>query len=267
MEVELLNTGFSNQFVVGKLKSIFARHGIPTIIISDNGPPFSSNDFAKFCSDWGIDHQTSSPYLPRSNGLAERSIQTIKKMFRKCRETGTDYFTSLLHYRTTRKNDMASPAELLMSRVLRTKLPSMSKTLKPRLSKSDNLEKSKIKKENIENNYNRNSKNIRPINVGGQIYFKKNPLSVWLPGTIVEICKEPRSYLIKDGEGVTYRRNRQHILEVSKVGNPEPKKLNREKNENSNTPEINEQVKVNVDKHCSRSGRKIRPPKRLGFED
>lgn len=269
VEVEPLNAGFSSQLVVNKLKGIFSRQGIPTLLISDNGPPFSSNDFKKFCSEWGISHQTSSPYLPRSNGLAERTIQTVKKIFKKCRDTGADYYTALLHYRTTRKNNMASPAELLMSRVLRTKLPSMSKILKPRIVKPNENEKYMAKNiENVNHNYNKNTKNLKPVSVGNQIYFKKNPLSVWYPGTIVEICREPRSYLIKDEEGVTYRRNRQHILETSKKLNDVSEvKISDTEINNDNTPEVNEQRMRNVGENYSRRGRKIKPLRRFGFED
>lgn len=269
IEIENLNKGYSCQFVVDRMKSIFARHGIPTIMISDNGPPFNSNDFRKFCKDWGIDHQTSSPYLPRSNGLAERCIQTIKNIFKKCQGSGTDYYTSLLHYRTTRKNDLPSPAELLMSRNLRTKLPTMSESLKPKIINQDTQKsidfERKIKQAQ---NYNKNTKNLKPITIGNKIYFKKNPLSVWHPGTIVDICSQPRSYLIKDEEGVSYRRNRQHILEISRKENDVPEISDIEKeNCNHNTPEMYQEFSQDNDVQKSKSGRMIKPPKRLGFED
>ena len=120
IEIEHLSSGYSSQFVVKKLKSIFARHGIPRIMISDNGPPYNSEVFKLFCQDWQIEHITSSPYLPRSNGLAERSVQTIKKLLMKCKESGSDPYVSLLLYRTAAKGTIPSPSELLMSRKLRT---------------------------------------------------------------------------------------------------------------------------------------------------
>ncbi|UYV70964.1 K02A2.6-like, partial [Cordylochernes scorpioides] len=59
------------------LKSTFARHGIPEIIITDNGPPFTSQDFTNFTNEWDIEHKTSSPGYPKSNGLVERMVQTV----------------------------------------------------------------------------------------------------------------------------------------------------------------------------------------------
>ena len=67
----LLNMGFSSQVVIIYLKSIFARHGIPSIFISGNGPPFNSKEYDQFTKSWNIEHNTSSPYLSRSNGMVE----------------------------------------------------------------------------------------------------------------------------------------------------------------------------------------------------
>lgn len=60
IEIEHLSSGYSSQLVVNKLKAIFARHGIPQIMISDNGPPYNSEVLKKFCQDWQIDHITYS---------------------------------------------------------------------------------------------------------------------------------------------------------------------------------------------------------------
>eukprot|EP00795_Rhopilema_esculentum_P001597 gene1597-16054_t len=69
--------------VINKLKDVFARHGIPEEIRSDNGPPFDSGEFACFAKEWGIQLSSSSPYYLQSNGEAERSVQTIKNILKK----------------------------------------------------------------------------------------------------------------------------------------------------------------------------------------
>ncbi|XP_037502386.1 uncharacterized protein K02A2.6-like [Rhipicephalus sanguineus] len=58
--------------VIDALKSIFAHHGIPQDIRSDNGPPFSSQEYVAFATSYGFNHATSSPHYARSNGEAER---------------------------------------------------------------------------------------------------------------------------------------------------------------------------------------------------
>lgn len=99
--------------IVNALKSIFATHGIPTRLRSDNGPQFSSSEFRKFCRELGIDHETSSPHFQSANGEAERSIQTVKNLWRK----SDDKHLSLLDYRTTPLEGIdLSPSQLLMGR-------------------------------------------------------------------------------------------------------------------------------------------------------
>ena len=61
------------------LRVVFATHGLPQTIVTDNGPSFVSQEFAKFMSLNGIKHIKSAPYHPSTNGQAERSVQTLKK--------------------------------------------------------------------------------------------------------------------------------------------------------------------------------------------
>ena len=52
---------------------IIARLGVPLTIRSDNGLCFSSDAIRRFIEEWKINHITSSPHYPESNGLVERS--------------------------------------------------------------------------------------------------------------------------------------------------------------------------------------------------
>ena len=49
---------------------------------SDNGGEFMSNQFREFLKKEGIARQTSTPYTPQQNGVAERANQTIVEMAR-----------------------------------------------------------------------------------------------------------------------------------------------------------------------------------------
>ena len=64
-------TSTTSQSIITSLSSIFARHGIPEELISDNGPQYSSQDFEDFAKRYGFQHTTSSPHYPQGNGLAE----------------------------------------------------------------------------------------------------------------------------------------------------------------------------------------------------
>ncbi|XP_062699969.1 uncharacterized protein K02A2.6-like, partial [Aedes albopictus] len=59
-------------------RQFFSTYGIPSVLVSDNGPQFTSGEFAKFLDLNGVVHKFSAPYHPATNGQAERFIQTMK---------------------------------------------------------------------------------------------------------------------------------------------------------------------------------------------
>ena len=108
--------------VITAMKSVYARHGIPDEDIADN-MPFSSKNFHQFAKEWRFEISTSSPRYPQSNGMRERTIHTIKNLLRKACEDGNDPYIALLEYRNTPVSGLKeSPAQLLMSRMLKSKL-------------------------------------------------------------------------------------------------------------------------------------------------
>ena len=122
-----LHTTTSNA-VIQALKSIFARHGVPALVRSDNGPQYSSNEFKIFAQDYGFEHSTSSPGHASGNGEAEHVVRTVKQLFR----GSDDPYTALLNHRATPLANGYSPSALLMARKLRTKLPHLLKIWPPK---------------------------------------------------------------------------------------------------------------------------------------
>ena len=70
VEIVKLNN-ISSASILNNLKSIFARHGIPEIVVTDYGPQYSSQTFTAFADAHGFTHRTSSPRYPQSNGVSE----------------------------------------------------------------------------------------------------------------------------------------------------------------------------------------------------
>lgn len=67
-----------DQSVITTLKELFAVHGIPDIIMSDNGHRFNEDAFRQFAAKYGFFHTTSSPRYAHANGEAERAVRTVK---------------------------------------------------------------------------------------------------------------------------------------------------------------------------------------------
>ena len=126
IEVNYLASLASSETICA-LKSVFARHGIPEVEPSDNGPQYDSAEFAKFAKDWEFKHVTSSPLYAQSNGEAERAVQTAKNLLQK----ESDPAKALLEYRSTALQGGKSPSELLFGRQIRCTLPCVITSLEP----------------------------------------------------------------------------------------------------------------------------------------
>ena len=68
---------------IEKLRKIFAIHGLPDTIVSDNGSNFTSNEFEEFMKKNSIKHIKVAPYHPASNGQAERAVRAFTEGFKK----------------------------------------------------------------------------------------------------------------------------------------------------------------------------------------
>ena len=122
--VELSYTTTSKTIEV--LRNLFALHGIPEQVVSDNGAQFTSADFVEFMRTNRIQHTRSAPYHPSSNGEAERFVRTFKEAMKASRNENLTFSHNLanflLTYRTTPNATTGiPPCELLMKRSLRTR--------------------------------------------------------------------------------------------------------------------------------------------------
>ena len=78
-----MQTTTKSSEVIRELKSIFARHGIPEQVRSDNGPQFDSAEFSYFAKEWGFKHRTCSPRFSQANEEVERGVRTVKNLLTK----------------------------------------------------------------------------------------------------------------------------------------------------------------------------------------
>ena len=132
-EVDIIHST-SAQATIPKLDRIFATHGIPRIIKTDNGPPFNSTEIAKFMEQNGIQHDRITPLWPQANSQAESFMKPITKAIKSayCEQKNwkKEIYRFLLNYRSTPHCSTGySPAELLFNRKINNKLPQQAPDL------------------------------------------------------------------------------------------------------------------------------------------
>ena len=156
IEIPKLSTTTSTN-VITNLKSIFSRHGVPETVRSDNGPQYSSEQFAEFANQYGFSNITSSPKYPQSNRAAERAVRTIKDLLKKNKKMqNSDMYMEILAYRSTLLENGLSPAELLMGRKLRTSVPVELQQLSPKVPNHSQLhQKENQQREKQRQNFNK----------------------------------------------------------------------------------------------------------------
>ena len=77
IEMEMVKSA-TVQNTIEHLCKMFARFGLPKVLVTDNRTCFTSSDFSELTSRNGIKHLHIAPYHPSSNGQAERAVQTFK---------------------------------------------------------------------------------------------------------------------------------------------------------------------------------------------
>ena len=87
--------------VIQKFTQLFSQYGNPKSLTTDNGPPFSSKSFAQFMSIQRVEHITSSPHYPKSNGFIERQVKTMKTSLATATTSGKTLDDVLLSLRST----------------------------------------------------------------------------------------------------------------------------------------------------------------------
>ena len=83
---------------ISVLREVFSRQGLPEILVSDNGPQFTSSEFQEFCAQNRIRQRTSSPYKPSTNGQAENVVQILNTALKQAHLTPTNVDNVLPRY-------------------------------------------------------------------------------------------------------------------------------------------------------------------------
>ena len=202
-------SSITSERTIDTLRTMFARYGLPQIIVTDNGSQFTSAEFQEFVHKNGITHKCSAPYHPSTNGQAERFVQTLKQAVRAARsDTGSaqaklDRF--LLAYRNAAHAVTGeSPAALFMRRQLRIRLDNLRPNMERRYAEQLHYQASLRDKRS-------KADKLREFEVGDSVlardYVGKQK---WVPGVIVD-REGPLMYKIQVQTGI-WRRHVDQML-------------------------------------------------------
>ena len=200
--------------VIKELGMIFSEFGNPLVFRSDNGPCYSSQEFKFFMQNWLVEHRTSSPHYPQSNGLAESMVKVSKNLIEKAVRQDLPWNKLLLDYRCTPiSSEIPSPAEILFGRKFRSSISILpSQVLNDRISKQRELIAKKEGKFYASTQDFQDRIKALPFEAGQNVWLQNSDSRKFEEAVIREKCREPNSYMVEiPATGQCFRRNSNFI--------------------------------------------------------
>lgn len=198
--------------IIEKLREIFSYFGIPEVIVSDNGAQFTSREFETFMKLNGIRHVRSAPFHPRTNGAAERFVQTFKMNMKANQSIPLKkrLCNFLLSYRNqVHQTTKSTPAQLMFGRNLRCRLNLLYPDRQHPGTDEQRLS---------------TQQSPRKFDMGNLVWIRMyNHGPKWKPGTVRKITG-PLSYVVRC-EGVDHNRHidqlKPRVVSTSFEGDPQ----------------------------------------------
>ena len=183
------------------------------VLATNNGPPFSSEPFAQFMSNQRVEHITSSPHYPKSNGFIERQVKTMKTSLATAITSGKTLDDVLLSLRSTPvRSNLPSPREILHNHTNEC----LGHPLHPvdyEQVRNYLLDKKVTQKEYHDKNHN--AKPLAELEPGQKVLFlSPREENQYIEGTITTKAATPRRYHI-EFQCKTYHHTHQHIHTIN----------------------------------------------------
>ena len=229
--------------------------------MSDNGPQYACVEFREFAQQYQFQHITSSPKHAQANGAAERAVQTVKSLLKK----NSDSYLALLAYRTSPLENGLSPAELFMSRRLRTTLPTLPGLLEPQVNSRQAVENKEQKineRSKASYDHRHRARPLTPLQTGDKVFVTdmKTQATISRP-----LSETPRSYILRTPNDNLVRRNR---CDIRPLSSPAPVVTQPSHPSTPQSVQGYRPTPTSVNQHMippkkSSYGREIRPPRKL----
>ena len=191
--------------VIKELGLVFTELGRPFILRCGDRPCYSSREFYNFLNFYQVDHITSSPHYPQSNGFAEALVGIAKKLMEKSVKEGKLWNYGLLQYRTTPiSSTLPSPLEMLTGRKPHSSLPQLPSSI------GHNMDTSRICQELLRRQPTTSAATME-LEPGQPVFVKEVNGNVWRTATVDQPAAEPDSYWVRFPDDSILRRTRSMI--------------------------------------------------------
>lgn len=218
VEVDILKST-STATVVECCKRNFARHGVPEVVVTDNGPQFDNASFRKFAHEWEFLHSTSAPYHQSGNGKAESAVKQVKRLFKKTSRAGEDFWQAMLQQRNTPNKIGTSPNQRLLGRSTRHGIPIVMNKLKHSFTPTA-TDKIVDHRRKVKNCYDKGTKQLPELQVGKEVVFQRRPDTDkrWEKAVVLEHLSD-KSLNLRAEDGSVLRRSAVHVKPFGRTMN------------------------------------------------
>ena len=221
-EVEIVRSTKAS-VVIPKFDKIFATHGIPLSITTDNGPPFNSEAYRRYLHTLGISYDTATHKWPQGNAEVERFNQPLGRALITAKVEGRIWQQELnrflLQYRTTpHATTKIAPSDLLYNRVVNGKLPTLVK------NKTINRHKEAVENERLRAEYDKvyadKKRHAKPCNikVGDYVLIKKDKQNKLTPRfnekPLIVVHRNKSRITVEDNDKRKITRNVSHFKRI-----------------------------------------------------
>ena len=198
--------------VMEQFKAWFKILGLMKILRTDGGPCYG-NTFHEWCLSLGIDHQTSSPNEPSSNGNAEIGVKACKHLLMKHKGNTEAFNIGILEHNNTPrklvKGVRMSPAQIYFGRRQHTRLPALPSAFHP-----IDYEVAKAAREQrdneIKDKFDLHAHELQQLKPGDLVYLQDPRSNRWsIKGKVLAFLGH-RSYKVV-ANGSIFRRARRRL--------------------------------------------------------
>ncbi|XP_046420699.1 uncharacterized protein K02A2.6-like [Neodiprion fabricii] len=206
----IIMQSMSESHTIKAFEEVFARHGYPAHLITDNYSTFVGKAFQSLLKVGGVRHSTTPPYCPATNGAAENFVGTFKRKVACIMADGFNLQKAitkfLFDYRSTpHATTQRTPASLALGRELKTRFSRLRPT--PVNECIVTHQSRQIQ--------NYAGKRESTLKVGDSVMareYKQEGKAAWKPGTVKKELIAGVTYLIRIDEKTVWKRHANQLI-------------------------------------------------------